>query len=136
MRPTSNKKTTRMKRIILLIVFAFASHLATAQTDNGWQPWQKTSCYSKISFRLKYDGKNGEQHHWKIQFKSDYQNLISFNYNVTDKLQQYTITTHRKALNAKQQSDEMDIYTKEEDIFLLVDKVSMTPYPEDFIECE
>ncbi|WP_129750963.1 hypothetical protein [Flavobacterium beibuense] len=125
-----------MKRIILLIVFAFASHLAMAQTDNGWQPWQKTSCYSKISFRLKYDGNNGEQHHWKIQFKSDYQNLISFNYNVTDKLQQYTITTHRKALNARQQSDEMDIYTKEEDIFLLVDKVSMTPYPENFIECE
>ncbi len=109
---------------------------ASAQTDNGWRPWQKTSCYSKIAFRLKYDGMNGSQHHWKIQFKNEYDNLISFNYNITDKLQQYTITTHRKALEAKKESGEIDIYTKEEDIFLLVDKVSMGPYPEDFIECE
>lgn len=108
----------------------------SAQNENGWEEWQKTSCYGKIAFRIKKEPMSGKQHHWKIQFRSDYGNLISFNYHITDKLQQYNITTHRKALNAKQASEEIDVYTKEEDIFLLVDKVSMTPYPEDFVECD
>jgi len=81
-------------------------------------------------------GKNGEQNVWKIQFRSDYPNLISFNYHVTDKLGQYNLTTHRKTLNGKQLSDEIDVYTREEDLYLLVDKVSMTPYPEDFVDCD
>ncbi|MFL9837515.1 hypothetical protein ABS768_08405 [Flavobacterium sp. ST-75] len=125
-----------MKKFILLAFFFFTLNTAFAQTDNGWQAWQKTSCYSKIEFRLKYDGKNGEQHHWKVQFKNNYNNLISFNYTVTDKIQQYTLTTHRKTLNAGKQSEEIDLFTGLEDIYILVDKVSMTPYPENFIECE
>ncbi len=125
-----------MKKILIIAIVMLGLQAATAQTDNGWEAWQKTSCYSKVAFRLKYDGKNGEQHHWKVQFRNDYTNLISFNYNITDKLNQYTITTHRKVLDAKKESGEIDIFTKEEDIFLLVDKVSMGPYPEDFIDCE
>ena len=125
-----------MKKLILITVLIMGLQTAGAQTDNGWETWQKTSCYSKIAFRLKYDGLNGEQHHWKVQFRNEYSNLISFNYHVTDKIGQYTITTHRKVLDGKKQSEEIDIYTKEDDIFLLVDKVSMGPYPEDFIDCE
>lgn len=125
-----------MKKFILLAFFFFALNTAFAQTDNGWGEWQKTSCYSKIEFRLKYDGKNGEQHHWKVQFKNNYNNLISFNYTVTDKVQQYTLTTHRKTLKGGKQSNEADLFTDLEDIYILVDKVSMTPYPENFIECE
>ena len=127
-----------MKKIILFLFLAFCTTEAAAQspTDNGWEKWQKTSCYSKIYYRLKYDGLNGEQHHWKIQFKSDYGQTISFNYNVTDKVQQYTITTHRKTLTMGKPSEEIDLYTKFEDIYLLVDKVSLSPYPQNFIDCE
>ena len=124
-----------MKHILYVLFAVFTVQAAASQTDNGWEDWQKTSCYNKISFRLKFVGKNGEQNMWKIQFRNDYPNLISFNYNVTDKLQQYNLTTHRKTLNAKKQSEEIDIYTTFDDIYLLVDKVSMTPYPEDFVEC-
>lgn len=122
---------------ILIAVIVLLTHLGvSAQTANGWEEWQKTSCYSKIWFRLKPMPRHGEQNVWKIQFKSEYSNSISFNYHVTDELYQYNVTTHRKTLNAKQQSEEIEVFTKLEDIYLLVDKVSMTPYPENFIECE
>jgi len=125
-----------MKKILFLFIALLAFLYSPAQTNNGWEEWQKTSCYSKISFRLKYIGKNGEQNMWKIQFRNDYPNIISFNYHVTDKLQQYNLTTHRKSLPGKKQSEELDIYTTYDDIYLLVDKVSMTPYPEDFVDCD
>jgi hypothetical protein len=125
-----------MKKIVLFLIFLVSAATASAQANDGWEDWQKTSCYSKISFRLKFAGKNGEQNLWKIQFRSDYPNVISFNYSVTDKLQQYNLTTHRKTMMANQQSDEIEIYTTLEDIFILVDKVSMTPYPEDFVDCD
>ncbi len=124
-----------MKKL-LLFCFLFAGITLFAQETNGWEEWQKTSCYSKLSFRIKEEKKNGEQHHWKIQFKSDYPQLISFNYHVTDKMQEYNITTHRKTLNAMQLSEEVDVYTREADIFLLVDKLSLSPYPEDFMPCD
>ncbi|MEL1242951.1 hypothetical protein AAEO56_01645 [Flavobacterium sp. DGU11] len=124
-----------MKKILTLL-FILATMTMSAQNQGDWEPWQKTSCYSRISFRLKYEGMNGEQHKWKVQFKNDYPELISFNYNITDKLQEYTITTHRKTLDAKKTSPEIELFTKEEDIFLLVDKVSLSPYPEDFVDCD
>lgn len=125
-----------MKNTLLLLFVLTVTQFSLAQTNGEWDEWQQTSCYSKISYRLKDVGKNGEQHIWKVQFRSDYPNIISFNYRVTDKLQQYNLTTHRKTLDAKQQSDEIEIFTTYEDIYLLVDKVSMTPYPEDFVECD
>ena len=124
-----------MKKLLLLF-FLFASLTLLAQQNNEWEDWQKTSCYSKISFRMKSEPKNGEQYHWKIQFKSDYSQLVSFNYHVTDKLEQYCTTTHRKTMNAKQLSDTMDIYTKSGDIFLLVDKLSLSAFPKDFEDCD
>jgi len=124
-----------MKKLILLALLFFGIS-AMAQSDNGWEPWQKTSCYSKISFRTKYVEKRGEQHVWKVQFKSDYATTISFNYNITDKLQQYNLTTHRKSINQKQLSDEVEVFTAEEDLYLIVDKVSLSPYPRDFVECD
>ena len=124
-----------MKKILILFVL-LAGLTLSAQTNDGWEEWQKTSCYSKISFRLKYDRKNGNQHIWKVQFRNDFPEVISFNYHVTDKLQQYNLTTHRKALNPRQISGELEVYTTEEDIYLLVDKVSMSPYPEEFIDCD
>lgn len=124
-----------MKKI-LLVFFLLAGMALSAQTKDSWDEWQKTSCYSKISFRLKYVKKNGSQHIWKVQFRNDYPEVISFNYHVTDKLGEYNLTTHRKSLNANQVSPEVEVYTEEEDIYLLVDKVSFSPYPEEFIECD
>lgn len=124
-----------MKKLLVLLCFLGLAS-ANAQTKRGWDEWQKTSCYSKISFRMKEEPKSGSQFHWKIQFKSDYSELVSFNYHVTDKLQEYNITTHRKTLKAKQESEEIDIYTKEDDIFLIVDKLSLSPYPEAYEDCD
>lgn len=122
-----------MKKILAITAILF-SCTTLAQTGE-WYEWQQTSCYSKISFRLKEEPKHGEQHHWKIQFKSDYDDVVSFNYHVTDRLQTYNITTKRKVLNAGQISEEIDLYAKEADVFILADKLSMGPYPEDFIPC-
>jgi hypothetical protein len=123
-----------MKNIIALLLFLFGIS-ALAQSP-GWDEWQKTSCYSKISYRLLELGKHGEQYTWKIQFRNDYDNIISFNYHVADKIGKYTTTTHRKALQQGQVSEEIDLYTKTQDIYILADKVSMTPYPENFVECD
>lgn len=122
-----------MRNILVLAIMLYSLTVFSQNTD--WDEWQKTSCYSKISFRLKEEPKHGEQHHWKVQFKSDYNDVVSFNYHVTDKLQQYNITTKRKVLNAGQVSEEIDVYAKEADVFILADKLSMGPYPEDFIPC-
>lgn len=122
-----------MRNILVLAIMLCSLTVFSQNTD--WDEWQKTSCYSKISFRLKEEPKHGEQHHWKVQFKSDYDDVVSFNYHVTDKLQQYNITTKRKVLNAGQVSEEIDVYAKEADVFILADKLSMGPYPEDFIPC-
>ncbi|MGQ2984234.1 hypothetical protein [Flavobacterium sp.] len=125
-----------MKKIIALL-FILASLTMNAQQNKGvWDNWQKTSCYGKISFRLMYVGKNGEQFKWKVQFRNDYPELISFNYHVTDKLGDYNLTTHRKALEAGRVSPEIELFTEEEDIYLLVDKVSLSPYPQDLIDCD
>ena len=124
-----------MKKL-LPVLFLFASIMLYAQQNSEWEDWQKTSCYSKISFRMKSEPKNGEQFHWKIQFRNDYPHLVSFNYHVTDKLEQYNTTTHRKTMNARQISDVIDVYTKSGDIFLLVDKLSLSAFPKDFEDCE
>lgn len=124
-----------MKKLLpILLLFTCISIFA--QDNTGWDEWQKTSCYSKISYRLKTEEKRGEQYHWKLQFRSDYREVTSFNYHVTDKLQEYNITTHRKTMNPGKISEEIDIYTRESDIFLLVDKVSLSPYPNDYLECD
>lgn len=125
-----------MKKLLFTFLVLIISSTSFSQTDNGWEEWQKTSCYSKIFFRIKQEPKNGEQFNWKIQFKNNYANIVSFNYHVTDKLQQYNITTHRKTINANQISPESSIYTKEDNIYLLVDKLSLSPYPENFVDCE
>ena len=125
-----------MKNILIVFCFFVSLEVVQAQTDNGWEPWQKTSCYKNISFRLKEEKKNGSQFKWKIQFRNDYPEIVSFNYHITDKLQEHNITTHRKTLYANQVSEEIEIYTKEDDIYLLVDKMSFSPYPEDFVDCD
>lgn len=125
-----------MKKIIALLLLLAGLTMNAQQNKGVWDNWQKTSCYSKISFRLKYEGKNGEQHKWKVQFRNDFPELISFNYHLTDKLGEYNLTTHRKALEAGRTSTEIELFTLEEDIYLLVDKVSLSPYPQDFIDCD
>ncbi|OYQ32252.1 hypothetical protein CHU92_14295 [Flavobacterium cyanobacteriorum] len=124
-----------MKKIWAILFLVISAGLA-AQSQNEWEEWQKTSCYSKIWFRLREEPRHGEQYHWKVQFRNGYNELISFNYHVADKLQQYNITTRRKTLNAGQESEEIDIYAREADIYLLVDKVSLSPYPESFLGCD
>lgn len=125
-----------MKKIVLLFLLTIGCGAAFAQTKNEWEDWQKTSCYSNISFRLKHEGMRGEQHVWQVQFKNDYNSLISFNYHVSETSGQYDTTTHRKTLNTAALSEPFEVFTSGEDIFLLVDKVSLSPYPKDFIDCD
>jgi len=85
---------------------------------------------------MKDEQKNGDQYHWKIQFRSDYNEVVSFNYHVTDKLEEYAVTTHRKTMNPGKISEEIDVYTTGSNIYLLVDKLSLSPYPENFADCD
>ncbi|KGO85038.1 hypothetical protein Q765_18685 [Flavobacterium rivuli WB 3.3-2 = DSM 21788] len=122
--------------MLLLLIFAISCNTTFAQVQDGWDEWQKTSCYSNISFRLKHEGKRGEQHVWQVQFKNDYNSLISFNYHISETSGQYDTTTHRKTLNKAALSEPLEVFTAGEDIFLLVDKVSLSPYPKDYINCD
>ncbi len=124
-----------MKKLLLIAILLMGIG-AFAQSGSDWEEWQQTSCYSHISFRTRFVEKRGEQNVWLVQFKNDYDSVISFNYSITDKQQQYNATTHRKTLNPKQLSDEAEVFTTEEDLFLIVDKVSLSPYPKDYIECD
>jgi len=125
-----------MKKMLLLLILAIGCNTAFAQAQDGWDEWQKTSCYSNISFRLKHEAMRGEQHVWQVQFKNDYNSLISFNYQISETSGQYDTTTHRKTLNTATLSEPFEVFTAGEDIFLLVDKVSLSPYPKDFIDCD
>ena len=78
----------------------------------------------------------GDQHVWQVQFKNDYGSLISFNYHISESTQQYDTTTHRKILDGGKLSEPFEVFTAGEDLFLLVDKVSLSPYPKDFISCD
>lgn len=123
-----------MKKIYLLLLLVCG--IGFAQSKSDWGEWEKTSCYSKILFRLKYEGKNGEQHMWKVQFKSNYPGTISFNYHISDESGQFDATTHRKILNAGVVSNDTEVYFETDNIFLTVDKVSLSPYPKNYIGCE
>ena len=125
-----------MKKMLLILIFVIGCNTAFAQTQDGWDDWQKTSCYSNISFRLKHESKRGEQHVWHVQFKNGYNSLISFNYHISETSGQFDTTTHRKTLNTASLSQPFEVFTAGEDIFLLVDKVSLSPYPTNFIDCD
>jgi hypothetical protein len=124
-----------MKKLLLLLVLACALP-AAAQTDNGWEEWQTTSCYSSIKFRLKFAEQRGDQYVWKVQFKNNYPQLISFSYHVTDEPGDYSLTTHRKTMEKGAISTEIEVFTTTEDIYLVVDKVSFSPYPDNFVNCD
>ncbi len=124
-----------MKTMVLVLALLLGMSVA-AQTSNGWEEWQKTACYGKLSFRIKQEEKKGSQYHFKVQFKSEYPEIISFNYHITDKLNEFETTTHRKTLAAYKESEAIDIYTRIEDIFILADKLSLSPYPENFEDCD
>lgn len=124
-----------MKKLLLFLLF-FTGLTLSAQSNDVWDDWQRTSCYAKVSYRMKSEPKHGEQYHWKLQFRSDYAEVVSFNYHVTDKLEEYNVTTHRKTMRPGQVSEEIDVYTTISDIYLLVDKLSLSPYPENFQDCD
>lgn len=123
-----------MKKLALFLLLLISTVAFAQQKEQN--EWQNTSCYSKIQFKLKYEGKNGDRHVWKVQFKSSYETVISFNYHISDESGQYEATTHRKVLNPGTVSAEIETYTDSENIFLTVDKVSLSPYPNNFIDCE
>lgn len=123
-----------MKKLMSLLLLLVS--VAVFAQQNNQEEWQNTSCYSKIQFKLKYAGKNGDRHLWKVQFRSSYETVVSFNYHVSDESAQYEATTHRKVLNPGIVSPEIETYTDSDNIFITVDKVSLSPYPNNFIDCE
>lgn len=125
-----------MKKLLLLLILLGTLPAVAQKTDNGWEAWQKTSCYGHIEFRLKQVKKQGDRYVWNVQFKNNYPQLISFSYQVTDELGEYSLTTHRKTLEKGQVSNEFEVFTSTEDIYIVVDRVSFSPYPENFVDCD
>lgn len=119
-----------------IVVLLLSSLAGFSQTDGAQQEWEKTSCYSKISFQLVHQGINGSRHIWTIRFKNDYDSIISFNYHIDNENTDNQPTTHRKTLYPKSVSTAQEIYTDTENVYIIVDKVSLSPYPQNFINCE
>jgi len=61
---------------------------------------------------------------WKLQFKSNYSQMVTFNYGVTEDENNY-LTTHRKTMKTKDESEPIEIFTKSDQFYILVDKLSL-----------
>jgi len=127
------KKTIGLAAILVLPVCCFAQNSGNAR---DWQPWTHSNCYKNIFFRLKPAGRDGETYRWKVQFRNAYPNMISFNYFFTD--DQYATDRHfqRKRLEANETSRPMDIYFQKDEVYVFIEKMSFSPYPDDIEPCD
>jgi predicted negative regulator of RcsB-dependent stress response len=114
----------KFKNIIIVISVFLLGFIAYSNYNNRPKKWTPTNCYSKILYKVEPDGKKGKQMRWKLQFKNNYSQMVTFNYGVTEDENNY-LTTHRKTMKAKDESEPIEIFTKSDQFYILVDKLSL-----------
>ncbi len=113
----------KLRDLIMAGAVLFLGFLAYSNFQNRPQKWQATNCYEKIQYQLTKDGKKGNRYRWKLQFKNNYDRLITFNYGITEDEDSY-LTNQRKTLQAHQTSEPVEIYTNQQKFYVLVDGLS------------
>ncbi|HLU81291.1 MAG TPA: hypothetical protein VK010_04390 [Flavobacteriaceae bacterium] len=118
---------------ILTILFFIIAFPVSAQEK--WQEWQPTSCYENIEFRLRFVRQHGDKTVSEVQFKNNYNQLVTFNYGFTEDEEDF-LTEYRKTLHPKEAGKPEFIYTKGDNFYILVDKLSFSVSGENPLPCE
>lgn len=113
----------KLRDFIIVGSVLFLGFLAYSNFQNRPQKWQATNCYKNIQYQLTKDGKKGKRNRWKLQFKNNYNRLITFNYGVTEDENGY-LTSQRKTLQAHETCEPVEIYTDKKEFYVLVDRLS------------
>jgi len=113
----------KFRNITIVLSVFFLSFLAYSNFNNRPKEWTPTNCYHKILYKVEADGEQGKRKRWKLLFKSNYSQLVTFNYGVTEGENDY-LTTHRKTMRAKEESQEVEIFTDSDQFYILVNKLS------------
>ena len=123
-----------MKKITILLLI-FTASISFSQTQK-WTQWKQTDCYKNIEYRFVFLDKNGEMNHFKLQFKNNYNSVISFNYATKPEIEVYNNTSFRINLSSLETSKEFDYFMKQESFYLLVNQLSLSPFPEKIEDCD
>lgn len=117
----------------LAILFFIVVVPTTAQEK--WQEWQPTSCYENIEFRLRFVRNHGDKTVSEVQFKNNYDRLVTFNYGFTEDEEDF-LTEYRKTLHPKEAGKPELIHTQGDNFYILVDKLSFSVTGEKPLPCE
>jgi len=111
---------------ISISVLAFFSFLISSPVnENLQQEWISTNCYNNILFKLKKVNNIGKRQLWELQFKNNYNQLVTFNYGFTENETDF-LTNKRKTLAPHSVSQPIELYTNTEDFYVLVDQLSFS----------
>jgi hypothetical protein len=149
-----------MKHEFLITVFAIISFsVLTAFTFNAphyktieiklegsikqgdWGPWNQTSCYKGLDFRVMNRGQtyDKKKYIWSVQFRNRYNEKIYFSYEVFDSKPSSPRTTNRTNLDPDKTSDGYrDFYMQNgSSIYVYIDDVRFNKDGlQEFYDCD
>ena len=113
----------KLRDLLMVSAVLFLGFIAYSNFSTLAKNWTSTNCYKNIQYRLVQDGKKGKRFRWKLQFKNNYNQLVTFNYGITEEENNF-LTNQRKTLQAHQTSEPVEIYTDQQKFYVLVDGLS------------
>ena len=131
-----NMKTIITRGIILVVLSTLFSYYLYAQSSQDWGYWQSSDCYKNIYYRTRLFSDNGEMKHWQLQFKNQYTKLVSFSYLVTDDSSNTERIVKRTKMEAFEISKPIDYYFHKPDMFMIINQLSFSPYPQNIENCD
>lgn len=126
-------KTKILYLVLIGLIGVNYSFFAPSQTTK----WKQSNCYENLYYRVKStpEKNNGERMAWEIVFKNSYEDLITFNYAITEDKNDL-LTNHRKTLQAGEMSKPIGFYTKIKDFYVLIDQLSFSLDGSNTIDCD
>ena len=113
----------KLRDLMMCCAVLFLGFIAYSNFNTLAKQWTSTNCYKNIQYKLVQDGKKGKRYRWKLQFKNNYHQLVTFNYGITEEENDF-LTNKRKTLQAHQNSEPVEIYTETKQFYVLVDQLS------------
>ncbi|TXK74938.1 hypothetical protein [Mesonia sp. K4-1] len=121
--------------IALSFIFLSSLTFSPSIMEDSSQEWTSTNCYDNILFKLKKVNNVGKRQLWELQFKNNYNQLVTFNYALTENETDF-LTNKRKTLEAQSISKPIELYTNTEDFYVLVDQLSFSVSGVPLIPCK
>jgi len=124
-----------LSSIALSFIFLSILIFSPSIKEDSSQEWTSTNCYDNILFKLKKVNNVGKRQLWELQFKNNYNRLVTFNYALTENETDF-LTNKRKTLEAQSISKPIELYTNTEDFYVLVDQLSFSVSGVPLIPCK